>query len=109
MKHLINSRTTTDEEGKSHKTPMEAKLATIYDAEGIEFAKYPSFGVRPQLVDVNAQKLHDDMVVEKTPDGKQIHLLNVISPGWTSSLPLGEDLVKEHILGAGDGSHFKEE
>ena len=69
VKHLINSRTTTDEQGKTHKTPMEAKLATIYDAEGITFAKYPSFGVRPQLVDLDAKKLYDDMVVEKTPDG----------------------------------------
>ena len=70
VKHLINSRTTTDEQGKTHKTPMEAKLSTIYDAEGITFAKYPSFGVRPQLVDLDAKKLYDDMAVEKTSDGK---------------------------------------
>ncbi len=49
---------------------MEAKLSTIYDATGIKFAKYPSFGVRPQLVDLKAKKLHDDMVIERTPDGK---------------------------------------
>ncbi len=88
---------------------MEAKLSTIYDATGIKFAKYPSFGVRPQLVDLKAKKLHDDMVIERTPDGKQIHLLNVISPGWTSSLPLGDDLVRSFILGSGDDAQFKEE
>ena len=46
-------------------------------------------GNRAQLVDRHG-KLVDDIVVRETP--RAIHVLNVVSPGLTCSLPFGRDL-----------------
>jgi L-2-hydroxyglutarate oxidase LhgO len=40
-------------------------------------------GIRPQLIRSNGQLL-DDLVIESTR--RSIHILNVVSPGMTSSL-----------------------
>ena len=98
--HMLTSQNKTVG-GKRYPTPMEAKLSGIYDATGITFGKYPAFGVRPQMVDLVNKKFHDDMVAESV--GRQFHLLNVISPGWTASLPMASDLVRERVLGGSTG------
>jgi L-2-hydroxyglutarate oxidase LhgO len=40
-------------------------------------------------------KLIDDFVVEKGENS--IHILNAVSPGWTSALPFGRWIVDEQI------------
>ncbi len=52
-------------------------------------------GIRPQLVDWDKKELVMDFLIIK--DGNCIHLLNTISPGFTSSMYFAEFLVKEYI------------
>lgn len=52
-------------------------------------------GIRAQLVDQKG-KLVDDFVVEK--QDKIVHILNAVSPGWTSALPFGRWVVKNYVL-----------
>jgi len=51
-------------------------------------------GIRAQLVDKKG-KLIDDFVVEKGKNS--IHILNAVSPGWTSAIPFGRWVVDEKI------------
>lgn len=48
-------------------------------------------GVRAQLLHVPSKKLEMDFVVE--PGDKSTHILNAVSPAWTSSLAVGEYVV----------------
>ncbi len=54
-------------------------------------------GIRPQLIRANGQ-LVEDLVIETTP--RSIHILNVVSPGMTSSIPFSR------WLSAGLGDDF---
>lgn len=51
-------------------------------------------GVRAQLVDKNG-KLVEDFVVKKGRNST--HILNAVSPGWTSAIPFGRWVVDEQI------------
>lgn len=44
-------------------------------------------GIRAQLVNLESGKLEQDFIVRKTDNS--IHILNAVSPGWTSALPFG--------------------
>jgi hypothetical protein len=44
-------------------------------------------GIRAQLVHLPSGKLEQDFVV--TPFSNSTHILNAVSPGWTSALPFG--------------------
>ena len=48
-------------------------------------------GIRPQLINVREKKLEMDYVIEKTTDS--LHVLNAISPAFTSSLAFAEWIV----------------
>jgi (S)-2-hydroxyglutarate dehydrogenase len=51
-------------------------------------------GIRAQLVDRNGE-LVQDFVVEKGKNS--VHVLNAVSPGWTSAIPFGRWIVDEHL------------
>lgn len=53
-------------------------------------------GIRAQLVHLPTGKLEQDFVVKKYLNS--IHVLNAVSPGWTSALPFGEWIVSEYII-----------
>ena len=44
-------------------------------------------GIRAQLVNINSGKLEQDFIVRKHLNST--HILNAVSPGWTSALPFG--------------------
>ena len=44
-------------------------------------------GIRAQLVNLNSGKLEQDFIVRKHKNS--VHILNAVSPGWTSALPFG--------------------
>lgn len=44
-------------------------------------------GIRAQLVDLRSGKLEQDFVIKTF--GNSTHILNAVSPGWTSALPFG--------------------
>ena len=53
-------------------------------------------GIRAQLVHLATGKLEQDFVV--TSQANSTHILNAVSPGWTSSIPFGRYLADEIIL-----------
>lgn len=60
-----------------------------------DFVACDKAGIRPQLVDVRTQQLVMDFKIEQTEDS--LHVLNAISPAFTSSFALAEYLVQEKI------------
>jgi L-2-hydroxyglutarate oxidase len=57
------------------------------------------FGIRPQLVDWAKKELVMDFLVLK--DQESLHVLNAISPAFTSSMAFAEHLVSEYLDGNG--------
>jgi len=55
-------------------------------------------GIRPQLVDIENSRLVMDFVVERFEN--TVHVLNSISPAFTSSMYFAELVVNEHVTGA---------
>ncbi|MCS7163665.1 MAG: L-2-hydroxyglutarate oxidase [Thermodesulfovibrio sp.] len=55
-------------------------------------------GIRPQLIDIKKKELVMDFVVIK--DANTLHILNAISPAFTSAFAFAEYVVKEYILGS---------
>jgi L-2-hydroxyglutarate oxidase LhgO len=54
-------------------------------------------GIRAQLVHLPTGKLEQDFIV--TSKGNATHVLNAVSPGWTSSLPFGRHVLENTIPG----------
>jgi len=54
-------------------------------------------GIRAQLVDLPSGKLEQDFVAKKYLNS--LHVLNAVSPGWTSAIPFGKWIVDEYIDG----------
>lgn len=50
-------------------------------------------GIRAQLYDKNQRKLEMDFVIQG--DSNSTHVLNVVSPGWTSAITFSEKIVAE--------------
>ena len=68
----------------------------IYNGEiNMSQAQPYSSGIRPQIVDRRG-KLVDDFLIER--QGNQVHILNAVSPGLTSSLAFAKHITKYHIL-----------
>lgn len=53
----------------------------------------PKVGIRPQLVNIKTKALEMDYIFEKT--NKSMHVLNAISPAFTSSFAFAEIIIKE--------------
>ncbi len=59
--------------------------------DGVKPEQYTSWGrpgIRAQLVNMKEKKLQMDFVLEG--DGKSMHILNAVSPGFTCSIPFSE-------------------
>jgi L-2-hydroxyglutarate oxidase LhgO len=54
-------------------------------------------GIRPQLVDWETKQLVMDFLV--VTDGPSLHILNPISPAFTSSMDLAQGIVRSHFSG----------
>jgi L-2-hydroxyglutarate oxidase len=52
-------------------------------------------GIRAQLVHLPSGKLEQDFVVRRHLNS--VHVLNAVSPGWTSAIPFGKWLVEEYL------------
>ena len=53
-------------------------------------------GIRAQLVHLPTGKLEQDFIV--TRKANVTHVLNAVSPGWTSSIPFGRHVAKVYVL-----------
>jgi L-2-hydroxyglutarate oxidase LhgO len=70
-----------------------ARLVHGFDPAEVEAAD--KVGIRPQLVDWRTKQLLMDFVVERA--GDTLHVLNPISPAFTSSMELARQIVEEHF------------
>ena len=57
--------------------------------------KHPG-GIRSQIVNMNTKELEMDYIV--TSDKNAVHVLNAVSPGWTSALPFARWIVESNSL-----------
>lgn len=57
------------------------------------YTKWGNPGIRAQLLDIKENKLEMDFVIEG--DNKSMHVLNVVSPGFTCSIPFSQYVTKE--------------
>jgi L-2-hydroxyglutarate oxidase LhgO len=70
-----------------------ARLVHGFDPSEVESAD--KVGIRPQLVDWRTKQLLMDFIVERS--GNTLHVLNPISPAFTSSMELARQIVAEHF------------
>jgi len=73
---------------------LATKLTTKMDHKGFDSWSTP--GIRAQLLNKNTLELVQDFVVESDDDS--IHVLNAVSPAFTSSMPFANWVVEEHII-----------
>jgi len=79
---------------KSHLIALAQKLTKDMKHKGYDSWSTP--GIRAQLLDVNTLELVQDFVVEG--DEKSIHVLNAVSPAFTSSIPFTNWVVENYVL-----------
>lgn len=70
-------------------------LAVGFEPGDLVTGKAP--GIRAQLVDTRSAELLNDFVVEPGP--RSTHVLNAVSPAFTSSMPFAEHVVNEMKIG----------
>ena len=70
-----------------------ARLVRSFDPAEVEAAD--KVGIRPQLVDWRTKQLLMDFIVERA--GDTLHVLNPISPAFTSSMELARQIAEEHF------------
>lgn len=56
----------------------------------------PKAGIRPQLININTRKLEMDYIFEKTENS--LHVLNAISPAFTSSFAFAKTIINESLI-----------
>ena len=60
------------------------------------FTKRGKPGIRAQLFDLRERRLEMDFVIEG--DEFSTHVLNAVSPGWTTSLAFAEHVIDTHVV-----------
>ena len=97
IKNSFGFRDLAIEEMKKYYKPYFISLATKMvkkiDTDG--FNEWSKPGIRAQLLDTNTLELLQDFVVEG--DKNSIHILNAVSPAFTSSFPFARWVVEEYI------------
>ena len=78
---------------KSYFVDLATQLVHSIDKSG--FTEWSKPGIRAQLLNVKTLELVQDFVVEG--DGKTIHVLNAVSPAFTSSFPFAKWVVDNYI------------
>jgi len=64
-------------------------------AANIQSWKREPAGIRAQLLDAQTGKMVNDFVIERNQSS--IHILNAVSPGWTSAFPLADHIVRNRL------------
>jgi len=78
---------------KNHLISLATSMVEQIDKDG--FNSWSTPGIRAQLLNTKTDELLQDFVVKKAPDS--IHILNAVSPAFTSSFPFGEWVVEEFV------------
>ena len=72
---------------------LATKMVKNIDSDG--FNEWSKPGIRAQLMDINTLELLQDFVVEG--DDNSIHILNAVSPAFTSSFPFARWVIDNYI------------
>jgi len=68
---------------------MVARAAALVEGVSVrDFTRWGAPGIRAQLFDTRTKSLEMDFVVEG--DGRSMHVLNAVSPGFTCAIPFAE-------------------
>jgi len=78
---------------KTHFVSLATKMVKEIDTKG--FNKWSKPGIRAQLLNTKTLELLQDFVVEG--DNDTIHVLNAVSPAFTSSFPFAQWVVENYI------------
>jgi len=70
------------------------KLSNSLDSN-TNWVKYPS-GIRAQIINTKTKAIEMDYIVES--DKNVVHILNAVSPGWTSAIPFAHWVVENQPL-----------
>jgi L-2-hydroxyglutarate oxidase LhgO len=70
-------------------------LSLVQDMDLSSFKKWGKPGIRAQLVDVETLNLVNDFIVEEGENS--LHILNAVSPGFTSSFSFAEWIVERYL------------
>lgn len=79
---------------KSYLLGLAKKLSKNMDFKG--YKEWSTPGIRAQLLDTNTLELVQDFVVQA--DEKSIHILNAVSPAFTSSIPFSKWVVETYVI-----------
>lgn len=79
---------------KSHLLGLAKNLTKDMNFKG--YKEWSTPGIRAQLLDTNTLELVQDFVVQS--DEKSVHVLNAVSPAFTSSIPFAKWVVETHII-----------
>ena len=79
-------------------TLVRESLGLVPSARQVNSWQKKPPGIRAQLVHLPSGKLEQDFVV--TERLNSTHILNAVSPGWTSALPFGRWIASEKVLPA---------
>lgn len=75
------------------KTFLTAAQNLVPSLQEKDLLPTPKVGIRPQLINIKTRKLEMDYIFEKSE--KSIHVLNAISPAFTSSFAFAEIIINE--------------
>lgn len=75
---------------------VKESATLVPSARQITDWKAMSPGIRSQLVNINSGHLEQDFVIKNLYNST--HILNAVSPGWTSAIPFGRWVASKHIL-----------
>ena len=78
------------------KSLVEESASLVPLASGVSGWKKKPPGIRSQLVNIKTGKLEQDFIVDNYLNST--HVLNAVSPGWTSALPFGRWVANEKVL-----------
>ena len=93
-RHSTLRRSASKEAFKYVRRFLVAQAAEIVDdVRPEDFHQRGRPGIRAQLVDVETQTLVSDFII--ATEGRSLHVLNAVSPGFTSSLPFASMVVDE--------------
>ena len=94
--HDVSNLLSTELPKLSGKVLVREASLLVPSARKIKDWKSRPPGIRAQLIDTKSGQLQQDFVV--LPGAKSTHVLNAVSPGWTSAIPFGRWIVKEKVL-----------
>ncbi len=97
LKNSFGFRDLALEEIKKYKRAYLISLAQkmVYKIDANAFNQWSKPGIRAQLLDTDSLELLDDFVIEANK--KTIHILNAVSPAFTSSFAFARWIVERYI------------